>query len=154
MPRLRKGDIGTRIAVWREHLNLLQTDVAQRAGMNVGYLSRVESGKVNPTVYTASRIAEAMGMSLEDLLRLPKSVHIGDKSCPVSVTGSCVLELLRAGSNRGRVAHSESYSPAQLRLVRQFMVLLQQSDRDLQRVLKRLIGEFLKAQSEEPEASL
>ncbi len=49
----------------RERLGLSLADVAERAGIDKGALSRLENGQqLNPTVNTLSRYAHALGKSL------------------------------------------------------------------------------------------
>ncbi|WP_416340454.1 helix-turn-helix domain-containing protein [Proteiniphilum sp.] len=42
-----------------------QAELAQRIGVDKGYISRVERGLTIPTVSTLYRIAAAMGMTVE-----------------------------------------------------------------------------------------
>lgn len=42
-------------------------EVALRSGMNPTYLSRIISGEITPTVATARRIAEALGVSIDEV---------------------------------------------------------------------------------------
>jgi DNA-binding XRE family transcriptional regulator len=51
----------------RDERDLKQLDVAEDAGITVAHLSRIESGKVNPTWGTVEAIAGAIGVSLVDV---------------------------------------------------------------------------------------
>jgi transcriptional regulator with XRE-family HTH domain len=49
----------------REQLGLSTTDVAQRSGLDRGFVSKLETGKVpNPTFNTLARYAAALGKEL------------------------------------------------------------------------------------------
>jgi DNA-binding XRE family transcriptional regulator len=52
---------------WREHLGLTQTEVAERAGMTQAALSQIESGQHKPRKATKSKLAEALGITVEQL---------------------------------------------------------------------------------------
>lgn len=53
----------------RVTLGLSQEELAGRAGLDRTYISGVERGVRNPTIRTAKKIADALGVSLGDLLR-------------------------------------------------------------------------------------
>jgi transcriptional regulator with XRE-family HTH domain len=133
--------IGKRIATSRFQQGFSQSLVARRAGLDPSYLSRIENGKVHPTVGTAMRIAEALRISLADLLAASPPEQ-KQKPCPVSPSGRCFLDLVdrEAGSRRGL----ETFSPRQIRLLRRFARLVQQGDPALLRALEVLAGEILK----------
>jgi transcriptional regulator with XRE-family HTH domain len=61
----RKPDLGQRVAAHRSQLGLSQTAVAERAGLAASYLSRIENGKIFPTMPTAQKIATALPGSAE-----------------------------------------------------------------------------------------
>jgi DNA-binding XRE family transcriptional regulator len=65
---------------WRIAAGLTQTAVAKRSGMNRSYLSRLESGRKNPTLATLERLAKALkvtpGTFFEDVsARRPRTKH-------------------------------------------------------------------------------
>lgn len=49
-------------------LGLSQEALAEMAGVDRTYISGIERGVRNPTIRTAGRIAEALGVPLRDLL--------------------------------------------------------------------------------------
>jgi transcriptional regulator with XRE-family HTH domain len=61
--------IGVRIRRIREQQQLTLTALAAKAGYTKGSLSKIEHGKVNVPVETLDRLADALGVSLEDLVR-------------------------------------------------------------------------------------
>jgi len=55
------------LRVWREHLGLTQQQVADAAGMQQSVLARLESGANQPRPATLERLADAMGLTREQL---------------------------------------------------------------------------------------
>lgn len=142
MPRTaQERGIGQRIATWRSQRNLSQGVVAGRAGVHPSYLSRIENGKVHPTVRTALRIAEAMEVSLSDLVG--PSPALQDRPCPLTTSGSCMVDLIDPSRELQSSQNGETYSPAQVRLLRRFLALLRQSDPPLLRALDVVLAEML-----------
>jgi DNA-binding Xre family transcriptional regulator len=56
------------IRVWRDFRALTQQQLANEAGISKPYLSQLESGKRRGTTNVLKRIAEALAVSLEDLV--------------------------------------------------------------------------------------
>jgi transcriptional regulator with XRE-family HTH domain len=62
--------IGENIKKIRAKLGLTQDDLSKKADIKYTTLTKVESGVVNkPSVQTMAKIAEALGVSIEDLLK-------------------------------------------------------------------------------------
>ena len=62
--------IGENIKKIRAKLGLTQDDLAKKADIKYTTLTKVESGVVNkPSVQTMAKIAKALGVSIEDLLK-------------------------------------------------------------------------------------
>ena len=57
-----------RIRVWREHRGLTALALAKAAGIAAAYLSQIETGKRDGTVETYRKLAEALRVSLDDLI--------------------------------------------------------------------------------------
>ena len=64
-----KQEIGARIKMLRENSNLSQRRFALMIGMNRTYLSGVENGLRNISITNLQKIANGLGVSLEDLFR-------------------------------------------------------------------------------------
>ncbi|HVT00387.1 MAG TPA: helix-turn-helix transcriptional regulator [Solirubrobacterales bacterium] len=60
--------LGAAIRALRDERDLKQLDVAEDAGITVAHLSKIESGKVNPTWGTVEAIASALGVALVELV--------------------------------------------------------------------------------------
>lgn len=56
------------IRVWREYRALTQQQLAEKAGISKPYLSQLESGKRHGATNVLNRIAQALTISLEDLI--------------------------------------------------------------------------------------
>ncbi|MEE9218646.1 MAG: helix-turn-helix domain-containing protein [Acidobacteriota bacterium] len=135
-------DVGRRIMASRLQRGLSQGAVARRAGFDPSYLSRIETGRVHPTVRTAIRLASALGISLSDLLG-PSPAERSDRPCPVSRSGHCLMDLIDTGTRARRGARPESFSPRQIRLLRRFTMLLERGQPDLLKAMEVLIGQIL-----------
>ena len=61
--------VGERIRFCRQKLNLKQEQLANVAGMSKGFLSEVETGNRNPSAEYLLRIANALGVSLDFLMK-------------------------------------------------------------------------------------
>ncbi len=66
LPASRDGDpvdleIGTRLRQLRDARGMPAREVAARAGITASHLSRVENGRMSPTVSTLTRITQAIG---------------------------------------------------------------------------------------------
>jgi DNA-binding XRE family transcriptional regulator len=55
------------IRVWREYRGLSQKDLAARADVSPAYLSQIESGAREGKIAAMRRLADALGVSLDDL---------------------------------------------------------------------------------------
>jgi DNA-binding XRE family transcriptional regulator len=54
--------------VWREYRNLTQSQLAERAGISVPYLSQIEAGKRKPSIRVLVAIASVLGIDSDDLI--------------------------------------------------------------------------------------
>jgi transcriptional regulator with XRE-family HTH domain len=61
--------LGRRVTELRERRGLLQRDLASRAGLSVSFLSEVENDHRTPGAEVLLRLADALGASLDYLLR-------------------------------------------------------------------------------------
>lgn len=74
MSRMEKSDlqkiVGERIQKLREERGFTQVDLAGKieGEFDTTNVSRIESGRTNPTLYNLYRIAEALEVSLSELL--------------------------------------------------------------------------------------
>jgi transcriptional regulator with XRE-family HTH domain len=63
------ADLGTNLREARERLGLTQEQVALRSGVHATEVSRIEAGKRDPQVSTLRRLAKALEISPDQLLK-------------------------------------------------------------------------------------
>lgn len=80
--------IGGRIRETRLRLGLIQDEVSESAGLSKGFYSDVENDKINMSVPNLVRIADALGISVEWLIRGHKPKKI---KCPLCGKGTITL---------------------------------------------------------------
>jgi transcriptional regulator with XRE-family HTH domain len=76
-------NIGDNIKRVREAKNLTQKEVIMAIDMGAAMYSRIESGKIEPSLTTLEKIAKALGVSLVELIQSDESlsdVNSVDKS--------------------------------------------------------------------------
>lgn len=61
--------IGRRIRTLREELGWLQRELAERADLPIRTIGRIERGEVDVRISTLAKIATALGITIEQLLR-------------------------------------------------------------------------------------
>ena len=63
-------NVGKNVQKLRQIKGLSQVDLVGKIEGNIDTtnISRIESGRTNPTIYTLFRISEALGVSLQELL--------------------------------------------------------------------------------------
>lgn len=64
------GSIGTNISRYRKQQDLTQKELAEKAGIDLFTLSKIETGTTpNPTIETMKRIADTLGVSVDLLMK-------------------------------------------------------------------------------------
>jgi len=61
--------LGDNIKRIRLEKDISQTEIARLLDVSRGFISSIESGKRNPTLSTITRIAKAIGVSTDELLK-------------------------------------------------------------------------------------
>ncbi|OIQ21198.1 helix-turn-helix transcriptional regulator [Lacinutrix sp. MedPE-SW] len=61
--------IGQNIAKARRRKKLTQVDVCVELKMDKPYLSSIENGRQNPTLLTLKKLADAIGVEVEEFLK-------------------------------------------------------------------------------------
>jgi len=61
--------LGLNIKRIRTKKKMSQGDIARALGVDRGYISNIENGKKNPTLATIQRLADALGVSADELLK-------------------------------------------------------------------------------------
>ena len=140
--RSKKPDLGQRAAAHRSRLGLSQTVIAERAGLAPSYLSRIENGKIYPTMPTAQKIATALRVPLSELLEStpPEKKKQG---CPVTAKGICLIDLIDPKWGLGSDSRGERYTPRQIRLMRRFTALVREGSPELLKSLEVVVSGLL-----------
>lgn len=61
--------LGNNLKRIRTEKGLSQVDIARQLDVSRGFVSNIESGKRNPTLSTLTRLAKALGVSTDELLK-------------------------------------------------------------------------------------
>lgn len=61
--------LGKNLKRIRMEKNIYQSDIANSLGASRGFVSNIENGKTNPTLTTITKIAKAVGVSADKLLK-------------------------------------------------------------------------------------
>lgn len=67
--------IGQRVRAARERKDWRQEDLARESGLARANVARLETGRVVPKLPTLERVARALGLRADDLLRAPAPAH-------------------------------------------------------------------------------
>jgi transcriptional regulator with XRE-family HTH domain len=83
--------VGRQIRRWRTERGLTLARVAERSGLNLGYLSQIENDKASPSLAVLGQIAEALDVSpawfLMDDVPPPRVVRAGERPATVTDLG-------------------------------------------------------------------
>ena len=63
------GKLGENLKGIRTEKAISQGDIARSLGVSRGFVSNIENGKTNPTLATIARLANAIGISSDELLK-------------------------------------------------------------------------------------
>ena len=61
--------LGNNLKRLRTKKGISQGDIARSIGVSRGFVSNIENGKTNPTLATIARLANAIGVSTDELLK-------------------------------------------------------------------------------------
>ena len=61
--------LGRNLKRIRTDKNMSQGDIARALGVDRGYISNIENGKRNPTLSTIAKIADALKVSVDKMLK-------------------------------------------------------------------------------------
>ena len=148
--------VGKRILRLRLEANKTQREISEETGLAVSYLSRLENGRITPTIPTLTKIAKALGVNVTAFFGQEPALESGDR-CPVSTSGRCVLDQLLVGRGRKPDTKWEGYTPHQLELLRLCDYLIHTGDKEIMNSLFTVLEALLdysgsKARAEKKEA--
>jgi transcriptional regulator with XRE-family HTH domain len=114
------GSIGRVARRIREGIGLTLADVAQQAEISPGMLSRLETGRVSPSIETIVALAQALGVRPALLLQ-----EIGDDQGGAQhVPAGQGLEVVRRGTKRGHTYHLLAAQRGPRKLFEPYLVTL------------------------------
>ena len=61
--------LGQNLKKIRNSKGISQGDISRKLNMDRGYISSIENGKKNPTLTTLEKIAGALGVGVDDLIK-------------------------------------------------------------------------------------
>ena len=129
----------------RSESRITQRELGVATGLAVSYLSRVENGKLTPTVPTLTKIADALSVPLTALFDAKPTLEARDV-CPVSLSGKCILDHLFVGRGKRPTKGVEGYSREQLEALRLCNFLLHTGDKEILRTLLTMLTGLLALQ--------
>jgi transcriptional regulator with XRE-family HTH domain len=135
--------LGKRILELRLKSKRTQQQVSGLTGLAVSYLSRLENDRMSPSIRTLTRISEALHVPLTSFFEDKPMLEAKDR-CPVSLSGSCILDQLFVGQGRRPETNLESYSPQQLEILRACNFLLHKGDKETVKMLSLLMKSLTK----------
>ena len=87
--------VGPRLRTLRKERETTLTDLASETGISVSTLSRLESGERRPTLELLLRLAQAYGVTLDELVDAPPTGDPRINLRPVKARGMTMLPLSR-----------------------------------------------------------
>ena len=67
-----RATVGLNVLKIRRERGLSQEELSFRSGLTRAYLSGLEAGRRNPTIVSLHKLAEALGVDIESLVRSTK----------------------------------------------------------------------------------
>ena len=99
----RKPAVGAQVRRWRAERGLTLAGVAERTGLNIGYLSQIENDKAQPSLTCLASLADALEVPIAWFLieetAPPTVVRLADR--PVEVMALGRMERVDGGLGRG-----------------------------------------------------
>lgn len=114
--------IGANIRRCRVHLGLTVTDLAARAGLTKGALSKIETGRGSAAIATILRIAEALGVPLADLFA------DSEESVPYVLTRAGRGKILMRDGSRFGYSYEALALEMKRKAVEPFLLTIQPGD--------------------------
>ena len=113
-------DLGRTARRLRESQNLTLADVAGRAGISSAMLSRLETGRVSPSLETIVALSQALGVTASVLMQ---RVGADDGGAQLIRAGEG-LETVRSGTRRGHTYHLLAAQRGPRKVFEPFLVTL------------------------------
>jgi transcriptional regulator with XRE-family HTH domain len=147
-PETTSPEVGQRLSAARLRRGWSQAAVARRAGIAPSYLSRIETGKIQPTYRTLMRIVHALHVEPEQIVG-ETPYESGARPCPISPDGRCMLDLIRSQTEVWRHPHGSHFSAREIRLLRRVAVWIRHAKTERLRAMEILLEDLETAAEEE-----
>jgi len=139
----KKGtNVGKRILRLRLERKKTQREVSELTGLAVSYLSRLENGRITPSIPTLTKIGDALGVDITAFFDHDSHLDPND-NCPVSSSGRCVLDQLLVGRGRRPKTKWEGYTPDQLETLRLCDFLIHNGEKEVVKSLNTMLESLL-----------
>lgn len=98
----RRPAVGAQIKRWRSERGLTLANVAERSGLNVGYLSQIENDKASPSLTCLASIGDALDVPIAWFLidEVPEPRVVRRAERPVRETGFGRVAQVDGGTSR------------------------------------------------------
>ena len=149
--------VGKAVLRIRQQKGLTQKDVGRKARLATSYISRIENDRIQPTMVTLRRLADALGVGAAEIFELsdaPRPVHVN--RCPVSSSGSCIGELIRShkGAPPKNSKGKATYGPQEIRLLRMADYVILHGSRSMRQALAVILESLVNQAGSEGRAPL
>ncbi len=114
--------LGNTVRELRLMHGLTIAEVAERAGISRGMLSKIENAQTATSLETLSRLAQALGVSMSTLFRR-YDVPAGGAQLVKKGEG---MEVVRRGTKRGHTYHLLAYDQGPTKLFEPFLITIDQ----------------------------
>ena len=112
--------LGNAVREPRQRHGLTIADVAERAAISRGMLSKIENAQTATSLDTLTRLARALGVSLSTLFR---NYDVPDGSAQLVKNGEG-MEVVRRGTKRGHTYHLLAYDQGPTKLFEPFLITI------------------------------
>lgn len=116
--------LGNTIRDLRLRHGLTIAEVADRAGISRGMLSKIENAQTATSLDTLHRLAQALGVSLAALFR---NYDVPEGSAQLVKSGEG-MEVVRRGTKRGHTYHLLAYDQGPTKLFEPFLITIDSHD--------------------------
>ena len=108
-PTRSRPQVGRQVRHWRQERGLTLAQIAERCGLNVGYLSQIENDKASPSLESLAALADAVDV--------PISWFLLDPERPMRIVRAAERRSWPAPGGRGSIEEVDGGIPRDLRIV-------------------------------------
>ena len=122
MTAMNEQRLGANIRRRREEAGLTLTDLAARASLTKGAMSKIETGKGSPAIATVFRIAEALGCALSELFA------DSEESVPYALTRAGAGKIITRDGTRFGYSYESLALEMQHKAMEPFLLTIRPGD--------------------------